>query len=159
MNEAAKDPDTRTESLRRVAKNALKKGDYIRAKPMIKSLADALEGDDRAEVLGELARALLDSQSPADRLEGDRTMREAIARRLEELASKLRAELERVPRPLALRCRTMTAGARRAAPGASCHAAARHRRAVAAAAAASVQLAPRPPGEHQRQDQIRRSRS
>ncbi|MCW5813850.1 MAG: hypothetical protein KIT84_22675 [Labilithrix sp.] len=94
LTEAAKDNDTRLDALRRMAKLALARSDFAKAKPMIKTLADSLEGRERGEVLAELARALLRSQSPADRLEGDRTMREAIDAASPELASALRTELE-----------------------------------------------------------------
>jgi hypothetical protein len=103
LNEAAKDPDTRPEALRRVAKIALGRGELARAKPMLRELADSLSGGERAEVLAELGRALCHAQSPADRLEGDRTMREAIDAASGDLAARLRAELEglrgRVPSP------------------------------------------------------------
>ncbi|MFO0739726.1 MAG: hypothetical protein U0270_27760 [Labilithrix sp.] len=95
LNEAAKDPDTRPEALRRVAKIALSRGELARAKPMLRELAESLAGDDRANVLAELGRALCRAQSPADRLEGDRTMREAVdAATSSDLAANLRVELE-----------------------------------------------------------------
>lgn len=94
LNEAAKDPDARPEALRRVSKMALSRGELARAKPLLRELADSLSGDDRANVLAELGRALCRAQSPADRLEGDRTMREAAEVATPDLAAQLRGELE-----------------------------------------------------------------
>lgn len=121
LGEAAKDPDTRPEALRRVAKVALARGELARAKPMLRELADSLSGGERAEVLAELGRALCRAQSPADRLEGDRTMREAIDAAGSELAAKLRAELEtfrgRIPSQQQMPAVTGPLPARRATPG------------------------------------------
>lgn len=94
LNEAAKDPETRMEALRRVAKVALSRDDTVKARSVLRGLAEGLSGADRAEILAELARALLASNNPSERLEGDRTMREAIDHATPERASALRAELE-----------------------------------------------------------------
>lgn len=94
LNEAAKDPETRTEALRRIAKLALAKDDTVKARSVLRGLAEGLSGPDRAEILAELARALLSSPNPSERLEGDRTMREAIDHAGPETASLLRKELE-----------------------------------------------------------------
>ena len=94
LNEAAKDPETRTEALRRVAKVALSRDDMVKARSVLRGLAEGLTGQDRAEILAELARALLSSNNPSERLEGDRTMREAIEHATPEAAAALRAELE-----------------------------------------------------------------
>jgi tetratricopeptide (TPR) repeat protein len=108
LGEAAKDPETRPEALRRVSKIALSRGELARAKPILRELADSLSGKERAEVLAELGRALCRAQSPADRLEGDRTMREAVdaAAGDADLEASLRAELEalrgRIPTPQGL---------------------------------------------------------
>ena len=93
LNEAAKDPDTRIDALRRVAKLALSKEDTAKAKSVLRSLADGLSGAARAEILAELGRALLESPSPADRIEGDRTFREAIEHAPQPVSSELSAEL------------------------------------------------------------------
>jgi tetratricopeptide (TPR) repeat protein len=94
LNEAAKDPETRTEALRRVAKVALSRDDMVKARSVLRGLAEGLSGQDRAEILAELARALLSSNNPSERLEGDRTMREAIDHASPDGAAALRAELE-----------------------------------------------------------------
>jgi tetratricopeptide (TPR) repeat protein/type II secretory pathway pseudopilin PulG len=94
LNEAAKDPETRTEALRRVAKVALSRDDMVKARSVLRGLAEGLFGQDRAEILAELARALLSSNNPSERLEGDRTMREAIDHATPDGAAALRAELE-----------------------------------------------------------------
>jgi hypothetical protein len=94
LNEAAKDPETRAEALRRIGKFAVSKDDTVKARAVLRGLAEGLEGKDRAEVLAELARVLLASPNPSERLEGDRTMREAIDFATEDLATTLRGELE-----------------------------------------------------------------
>ncbi len=95
LNEAAKDPETRTEALRRVAKVALSRDDTVKARSVLRGLADGLSGADRAEILAELARALLSSGNPSERLEGDRTMREAIDHAPATNAAALRTELDK----------------------------------------------------------------
>jgi tetratricopeptide (TPR) repeat protein len=94
LNEAAKDPETRMDALRLVAKEALSRDDTVRARAVLRGLAESLEGAERAQVLAELARALLASNNPSERLEGDRTMREAIEHSDVDTASGLRGELE-----------------------------------------------------------------
>jgi hypothetical protein len=105
LNEAAKDPDTRTEALRRLAQFSFATSDVSRARSMLRGLADSLEGSEKAEVLAQLARALFDSKVAAERLEADRTLREAIASASAELAGTLLAQLgqyrSRPPPPLA----------------------------------------------------------
>ncbi len=94
LNEAAKDPETRLDALRRVAKVALSRDDTVKARSVLRGLAEGLTGPERAEILAELARALLSSNNPSERLEGDRTMREAIDHAASDAAAALRAELE-----------------------------------------------------------------
>ncbi|OJY26921.1 MAG: hypothetical protein BGO98_44165 [Myxococcales bacterium 68-20] len=94
LNEAAKDPETRMDALRRIARVALSRDDTVKARSVLRGLAEGLAGPERAEILAELARALLASNNPSERLEGDRTMREAIDHAPSDVASVLRAELE-----------------------------------------------------------------
>jgi tetratricopeptide (TPR) repeat protein len=94
LNEAAKDPETRMEALRRIAKMALSRDDTVKARSVLRGLAETLAGHERSEVLAELARALLSSNNPSERLEGDRTMREAIEHADADDAAALRTELE-----------------------------------------------------------------
>jgi cellulose synthase operon protein C len=93
INEAAKDPETRIDALRRLAQVSFLSRDVSRARAVLRGLADALEGAERAEVLAQLARALFDSAVPAERLEADRTLREAIDAAPDELAVLLREQL------------------------------------------------------------------
>ena len=93
LNEAAKDPETRVEALRRLAQISLVTHDVGKARSMLRSLADSLEGGEKAEVLAQLARALFESSVPADRLQADRTLREAIDAAPPELAQRLREQL------------------------------------------------------------------
>lgn len=93
VNEAAKDPDTRAEALQRLARISVVTNDLPRARSVLRSLAASLDGGDRAEVLAQLARVLFESASPAERLEADRTMREAIEGAPPELADRLREQL------------------------------------------------------------------
>lgn len=95
LNEAAKDPETRMDALRRVARLALSRDDTVKARSVLRGLAESLDGVERAEVLAELARALFASNNPSERLEGDRTMREAIDHASEDASIALRVELER----------------------------------------------------------------
>jgi len=94
VNEAVKDPDTRIEALQRLAKLSIAANDLPRARGVLRSLAASLDGAERAEVLAQLARILFESPSPADRLDADRTMREAIEGAPEELADHLREQLD-----------------------------------------------------------------
>lgn len=94
LNEAAKDPETRVEALRRLAQFSFVTKDVSRARSVLRGLAEALEGGEKAEVLAQLARALFDSTAPAERLEADRTLREAIEAAPPELAERLRDLLE-----------------------------------------------------------------
>ncbi len=94
LNEAAKDSETRIEALRRVAREALSREDMVKARTVLRGLAETLRGGERAEVLAELARALLASTNPSERLEGDRTMREAIDHASTDVATQFRVELE-----------------------------------------------------------------
>lgn len=93
LNEAAKDPETRVEALRRLAQFSFVTRDVARARSVLRGLADALDGSERAEVLAQLARALFESTVPAERLEADRTLREAIEAAPPELATALREQL------------------------------------------------------------------
>jgi len=93
FDEAAKDPETRLETLRRLSQSAFVTRDVARARGVLRGLADALEGRERAEALAQLARALFDSPIPAERIEADRTMREAIEVAPAELASVLKEQL------------------------------------------------------------------
>ncbi|MBX3185405.1 MAG: hypothetical protein KF819_00255 [Labilithrix sp.] len=93
LNEAAKDPETRVEALRRLAEVSFVTRDVARARSVLRGLADALEGGERAEVLAQLARALFGSDNPSERIEADRTMREAIDLAPPELAETLREQL------------------------------------------------------------------
>ncbi|MBX3220083.1 MAG: hypothetical protein KF795_06150 [Labilithrix sp.] len=95
LNEAAKDPETRMDALLRVARLALSRDDTVKARSVLRGLAEGLAGPERGEILAELARALLASNNPSERLEGDRTMREAIDHASEDASIVLRAELER----------------------------------------------------------------
>lgn len=93
LEEAALDPETRVEALRRQAAAARTKGDVGSMRELLRSILPALEGDARADVLAELARALFESTNPADRIEADRTLREAVSAASPERAMRLRAEL------------------------------------------------------------------
>ncbi|HEY8074797.1 MAG TPA: tetratricopeptide repeat protein, partial [Labilithrix sp.] len=105
LNEAAKDPETRTLALRRLGEGSIAARDLSRAKTLLRSLAESLEGAERAEVLAALARALFDSPSPADRIDADRLMRDAIDHASADAAVGLRSELatyrSRAPGPSA----------------------------------------------------------
>lgn len=118
LNEAAKDPDTRVEALRRVARLAISKEDTAKAKAVLRSLAEGLSGAQRSEILAELGRALLESSNPAERIEGDRTFREAIEHAPHPLSTELEAELEtfRVRAPISAAPETPPAGARPTPP-------------------------------------------
>ncbi|MBS2012797.1 MAG: hypothetical protein JST00_07925 [Deltaproteobacteria bacterium] len=94
VNEAAKDPETRVEALHRLARLSKVGNDLPRARSVLRSLAASLDGGERAEVLAQLARLLFESPSPADRLEADRTMREAIEGAPADLAEELREQLD-----------------------------------------------------------------
>ena len=93
LNEAAKDPETRVEALRRLADVSLISRDVGRARSVLRGLADTLEGGQKAEILAQLARALFESSVASERLEADRTMREAIEAAPPELAERLRDQL------------------------------------------------------------------
>jgi len=93
LNEAAKDPETRIEALRRLAQVSFVSRDMTRARSVLRGLADALEGGEKAEVLAQLARTLFDSTVAAERIEADRTLREAIDHAPPELAGVLREQL------------------------------------------------------------------
>lgn len=93
LNEAAKDPETRVEALRRLAQFSFVTHDIARARSVLRGLAESLEGGEKAEVLAQLARALFDSTVPAERLEADRTLREAIDAAPSDLAEHLRDQL------------------------------------------------------------------
>ena len=93
LNEAAKDPETRVEALRRLAQISFVHRDLGRARSVLRGLAEALEGAEKAEVLAQLARALFESAVPAERLEADRTLREAIDHAPSDLAELLRDQL------------------------------------------------------------------
>ena len=93
LNEAAKDPETRSDALRRLGELSFAASDTARARTLLRGLAESLEGGDKAEVLAQLARALFDSAVPAERLEADRTLREAIDLAPAELAEHLREQL------------------------------------------------------------------
>jgi len=93
LEEAAKDPETRAEALGRLPGLSFVNRDLGRARAVLRGLADALEGSERAEVLAQLARALFDSSAPSERLEADRTLREAIEAAPPELAQRLREQL------------------------------------------------------------------
>lgn len=94
LNEAAKDPETRVDALRRLAQASIAVRDFSRAKNVLRGLADGATGYERAEVLADLARALFASENPADRIEADRTMREAADLAPAPLSSSLKAELD-----------------------------------------------------------------
>jgi hypothetical protein len=94
LDEAAKDLETRDEALRRLAQFSFATCDMPRARGMLRGLADVLEGNDRAEVLAQLARALFESRIPGERIEADRTLREAIDVAPEDLGDRLREQLE-----------------------------------------------------------------
>lgn len=93
VNEASKDPETRVEALRRLAQVPTVQKDVGRVRIVLRALADSTGGKDKTEALAQLARALLTSESPSHRLEGDRTMREAIASATQETARALEDEL------------------------------------------------------------------
>ena len=93
LEEAAKDPLTRTIALGRLPALSFVDRDLGQARAVLRGLADALTGRERAEVLAQLARALFDSASPAERLEADRTLREAIEASPPDLADRLREQL------------------------------------------------------------------
>ena len=78
LNEAAKDPETRAEALRRLAQFSFVTRDVPRARSVLRGLAEALDGAEKAEILAQLARTLFDSAIPSERIEADRTLREAI---------------------------------------------------------------------------------
>lgn len=94
LNEAAKDPEARVVALRRLAGFSFTVRDVARARGVLRGLAEVLEGGEKAEVLAQLARALFDSTEPAERLEADRTLREAIEAAPPELAERLRDQLD-----------------------------------------------------------------
>ena len=104
LNEAAKDPETRLEALRRLSQFSFVTRDVARTRSVLRGLAEALDGAERAEVLAQLARALFESSVPSERIEADRTLREAIEAAPPELAERLRAQLggfrSRPPPPL-----------------------------------------------------------
>jgi tetratricopeptide (TPR) repeat protein len=117
LNEAAKDPETRMDALRRVAQMALATNDTVKARSVLRGLAEGLDGAERAEILAELARALLKSNNPSERLEGDRTMREAADQAPPDTAAALRAELQAFrSRPSATMTAVATAPTPEAAP-------------------------------------------
>jgi tetratricopeptide (TPR) repeat protein len=93
LNEGAKDPETRVEALRRLAQISLVTQDVGKARSMLRGLADSLAGGEKAEILAQLARALFESSVPGERLEADRTLREAIDAAPPELAQRLREQL------------------------------------------------------------------
>ncbi|HSO33780.1 MAG TPA: hypothetical protein VLT33_14705, partial [Labilithrix sp.] len=93
LNEAAKDPETRVEALRRLAQVSFVTRDMARVRSVLRGLAEALDGGEKAEVLAQLARALFESSVPAERIEADRTLREAIEAAPPEMASALRDQL------------------------------------------------------------------
>jgi cellulose synthase operon protein C len=93
LDEAVVDPETRVSAMRRLTPLAIATGDLARARSVLRKLADLVGGEERAELLADLARALLGSTNPAERLEGDRTMRDAADAAPPELAARLRAEL------------------------------------------------------------------
>lgn len=95
VNEASKDPETRVEALRRLAQISVVQKDVGRARTVLRALAESTRGKDKVDALAQLARALLTSENPAHRLEGDRTMREAIAGATPETARALEQELDR----------------------------------------------------------------
>ncbi len=102
LDEAVKDIDTREEAFTRMANHAAKVNDITRTKIAMRGLAEGREGSARVKTLVELARILFESASPADRLEADRTMREAIGIASEDEAESLKSELsgfrERMPK-------------------------------------------------------------
>lgn len=95
LDEAAKTPETREQALRRIVDVAVATGDSVRARNALRQLADAVVGAERADVLARLARTLLESPLPSERIEGDRAMREAIQEAPTELSTNLREELAR----------------------------------------------------------------
>lgn len=94
LNEASKDPETRIEALRRLAQISVVNKDLARARNVLRGLAESSRGKDKTDALVQLARALLASDNPSHRLEGDRTMREAIATAPPDLARALEKELD-----------------------------------------------------------------
>lgn len=103
LNEATKDPEMRLEALRQLAKLDGVLRVPGRARVVLRGLAEATASAERAEALAQLARVLFDSDKPAERLEADRTLREAIDGAPEDVAQRLRIELSafrsRTPRP------------------------------------------------------------
>jgi tetratricopeptide (TPR) repeat protein len=93
VDQAAKDPESRAEALRRLEQSALPGVEVARARTSLRKLAESLEPADRAEVLARLARLLFDSSVAAERLEADRTLREAIETAPGQLAERFRAQL------------------------------------------------------------------
>jgi tetratricopeptide (TPR) repeat protein len=93
IEQAAKDPETRATALNRLAAQPFGGMDVSRARSILRRLADALEGSDKAEVLAQIARLLFDSTVAAERIEADRTLREAIDMAPSELAERLREQL------------------------------------------------------------------
>lgn len=95
VNEAAKDPETRLEALRRLAQISIAAENLDRARSVVRRIAEDAPPEERTDLLVILARALLESKVPSERIEGDRTMREAIEIASPELAEGLRDELTR----------------------------------------------------------------
>ncbi len=93
LDEAAKDPETRVEALRRLAQVSVVTQNMTSARSVLRGLADALEGGEKAEVLAQLARTLFESKVPAERIEADRTLREAIDHAPSDLAALLTDQL------------------------------------------------------------------
>lgn len=77
LNEAAKDPDLRVHALRSSAAVSAAQGDVDRARRVLEGLAEGLAGEDRAQVLAQLARVLFASGQAELRVEGEQALERA----------------------------------------------------------------------------------
>ncbi|AKV02976.1 Exonuclease SbcC [Labilithrix luteola] len=94
LEEAAKDAESQVAALQRLAQIAAATNDTGAQKTVLRKLAGLKEGAARADVLAQLARVLFDSTNPAERVEADRTLREAIVIAPEPQSSEFREELD-----------------------------------------------------------------
>ncbi len=94
LDRAVRDPETRRVAMSRLNQFGLIVHDVSRARHLLRELAGGLEGSDKAEVLSQLARILFESMLPSERIEADRTFREAIDLAPDEIAGRLRDQLD-----------------------------------------------------------------
>ncbi len=94
LEEAAKDADVFVSAHRKIAQLAIQQGDLVRARAVLRAVASTAVGDEKAEALGQLARALLSSSAEKNREEGVVVLGEALesANPHSALAATLRQE-------------------------------------------------------------------